>query len=442
MAERNAKQMLSVEMSRVQLCTSVILYSLGAKARGSWSRGMQSRRMHTAWIALMVGIVALAGYIYLHINVATSSRAGRYNYHMYLAEAFLHGSLSLVRQLPNTLDLSLFNGKLFLYWGPMPAVALVPLVFLFGADWSDVWLTMGLATLNTMALFVLLETTRRLHGLSLPKTLLLTAVFGFGSPLVPLALDGTVWYVGQLFTTLFVTSAMIFALRTAPSTRDYLIAALLMGMACLSRASVLGAVVWLLALIFLRARKRSLTPVRSALAVAPAIAVLGFLVMLLSMYNYARFGSPFENGLKYHRADLSLFADINTYGLFSVHYFGKNFFYHYLAYPYPPSSNTFMGASLFLMTPVYLGAFFALKAKHEYWQTIWGLWFAIALIALPSLLLCGTGWSQIGPRYTLDYAPFLLILVAMGIRRWSSQLLLVLAGISVLHYLYGLLLIA
>jgi hypothetical protein len=164
--------------------------------------------------------------------------------------------------------------------------------------------------------------------------------------------------------------------------------------------------------------------------------------MLLSMYNYARFGSPFENGLKYHRADLSLFADINTYGLFSVHYFGKNFFYHYLAYPYPPSANTFMGASLFLMTPVYLGAFFALKAKDEYWQMIWGLWFAITLIALPSLLLCGTGWSQIGPRYTLDYAPFLMILVAMGISRWSSQLLLVLAGISVLHYLYGLLVIA
>jgi hypothetical protein len=397
--------------------------------------------VHTALIAITVAAAALAGYMYLHVNVVTSSRAGRYNYHMYLAEAFLHGSLSLVRHLPDTLDLSVFNGKLFLYWGPMPAVALVPLVFLFGADWSDVWLTIGLATLNTTAVFVLLETTRRLHGLSLPKMLLLTGVYGFGSPLVPLALDGTVWYVGQLFTTLFVTTALILALRPEPSWRDYMIAALLMGMACLSRASVLGAVVWLLALIYVRARQRSLTQTQSAIAVAPALAVLGFLVMLLSMYNYARFGSPLENGLRYHRADLSLFADINTYGLFSVHFFGRNFFYHYLAYPYPASSNTLMGASLFLMTPLYFGAFFAIKAKRECWPMIWGLWLTVASIALPSLMLCGTGWSQIGPRYTLDHAPFLLILVAMGISRWSIQIVLVFAGISVVQYLYGLFLI-
>jgi hypothetical protein len=94
------------------------------------------------------------------------------------------------------------------------------------------------------------------------------------------------------------------------------------------------------------------------------------------------------------------------------------------------------------MTPVYFAAFLALSAGKENRLMIWGLWVTIAFIALPSLLVCGTGWSQIGPRYTLDYAPFFLILVAMGINRWSIQLILFLAGISTFHYLYALLLIA
>jgi hypothetical protein len=394
-------------------------------------------------IAFVIVAVALAGYLWLHFDFVTTSRSGRFNYHMYLAETFLQGSLSLVRDMPNVLDLSVYNGKLYLYWGPMPAVVLMPLVFIFGADWPDSWLSMGLAALNTAAIFVLLKTSSwRFHQLPLSKIIILTAVYGFGSPLLPLALDGTVWFVSQLFTTLFTTIGLIFALRPQASQRDFILAALLFGMACLSRASVLGAVVWLLALIFLQGYRRGLGLIRSALGTVPALTVLGSLFCLLSIYNYARFGSPFENGVQYHRADGSLLADIKTYGIFSWHYFERNFFYHYIAYPYPPSADMLMGASLFLMTPVYFAAFLALSAGKENRLMIWGLWVTIAFIALPSLLVCGTGWSQIGPRYTLDYAPFFLILVAMGINRWSIQLILFLAGISAFHYLYALLLIA
>lgn len=403
---------------------------------------MKSARISTLCVSLLVASGTLIGYLCLFLNVTTSNRAGRYNYHMYLAEAFLQGSLSLVRPLPDNLDLSVFNGKLFLYWGPMPAVALVPLVFLFGADWSDAWLTMALATINTTALFILLNTTQRFHGLPLSKMILITLVYAFGSPQLPLALDGTVWYISQLFTTLFTTVALILALREDPSPRDFIFSALLLGMACLSRASVLGAVGWLLLFIFLHANKRFGSLYRASLATVPALSVLGILVLLLSIYNYARFGSPFENGYKYHQSDLSLFADIYTYGLFSLHFLGRNFFYHYLAYPYPVSENTLMGASLFLMTPLYLGAFLAGKANQEHWKTVWGLWITVFLIALPSLLLCGTGWTQLGPRYTLDYAPFFLILVAMGIARWSTEIVALLAGVSVLHYLYGLIILA
>src|ERR1051326_8103450 len=47
-------------------------------------------------------------------------------YFNYLAEAFLHGKLSLIT-IPNVvLDLSYYQGNYFLYWPPLPAVLLMP----------------------------------------------------------------------------------------------------------------------------------------------------------------------------------------------------------------------------------------------------------------------------------------------------------------------------
>ena len=52
-------------------------------------------------------------------------------YYNYLADAFLHGQLNLRVIPPSTLDLSLFNGKYYLYWGFLPAVTVMPLVLIF-----------------------------------------------------------------------------------------------------------------------------------------------------------------------------------------------------------------------------------------------------------------------------------------------------------------------
>jgi hypothetical protein len=385
----------------------------------------------------LVAVGSLLGYLCLHLAFSDSSRAGLFNYHMYLAEAFLNGSLSLVRQPPTTHDLSVFDGKLFLYWGPIPAVVLMPLVLLFGADWSDEWLTMGLGTLATTAIFSMLEATKRLHGLSTSKSLLLTLAFGFGSPCLPLVLGGTVWHVSQLFTTLFLALAVTATFRDDSAGRSYVVPGVLVGMACLTRASAVGAVAWLLAHVYAQARSKSASRLSAACATLPAISVLGALASLLLIYNFARFGSPLDNGVGYHQPDPMILEDIRAHGLFSFYYLPRNFFYHYIAYPFPASEDLLMGGSLFLMTPLYLGAFLASESK-DLSRTVWGLWATVVLLAIPSLLLCGTGWTQLGPRYTLDYAPFLILLVAIGISRWSTQAVALFTAASVAQYLYGL----
>jgi hypothetical protein len=59
------------------------------------------------------------------------------------------------------------------------------------------------------------------------------------------------------------------------------------------------------------------------------------------------------------------------------------------------------------------------------------------LVNTPILLLMGTGWMQFGPRYTMDFTLPLLLLTAMGIRRWRFGVTSVLTAVSVAHYLIG-----
>jgi hypothetical protein len=176
---------------------------------------------------------------------------------------------------------------------------------------------------------------------------------------------------------------------------------------------------------------------RSVKLLVSATVPLISLLAAVSWYNYARFGSPFETGVSYHLADPFFAENIRRYGIFSLHYLERNFFYHYVAYPYPVSPETVVGGSLFLLTPLYVAAFLSLFGSRERFL-VWLTWGTCVLLAIPSLLVCGTGEVQLGPRYTLDYAPFFLLLVAIGLRSVPVQIAALLAGISFVQYLYGL----
>jgi hypothetical protein len=46
------------------------------------------------------------------------------------------------------------------------------------------------------------------------------------------------------------------------------------------------------------------------------------------------------------------------------------------------------------------------------------LWAAAILVAVPIFLYYGGGYEQYGFRYSLDFTPFLIALMALGSRRW------------------------
>jgi hypothetical protein len=160
--------------------------------------------------------------------------------------------------------------------------------------------------------------------------------------------------------------------------------------------------------------------------------------LLFLGYNYARFGSPFELGIRYHKMDEFFVADYRKYGAFNLHYLPTNFYYQYIFYPLPITSETEMGGSLFLLSPVFFYAFRGILKEYRNTNT-WMFVLSIVTTSIPILLLMGTGWVQYGPRYTLDFTIPLLLLTAAGVQSTSKPLLIGLTAISIAQYIAGVL---
>lgn len=362
-------------------------------------------------------------------------QSSKYAYFNHLAEAFLNGQLHLLSRPPSTHDLSLFAGRYYLYWPPFPAVVLMPFVAVWGTQFSDIVLTVALGGLNVALVALLLRQAcvERLLRLTPVQRSLLVITFALGSTHLTLAPYGRVWYTAQLIGFACVALAYLVAISMR-GRGAFVLAGAAIGCALLTRNHLVLAGLWpaiyLLHEHWSLPRRRLLSYTVSGLA--PAVLA----VALLGLYNWLRFGDALDNGLEYHRMSAFFRADYQQYGAFNLHYLPTNLFYQVIAYPLPLRATSALGGSLFLLTPVFFAALWAVFAARPRWSVL-TLGATVLLVALPILLLMGTGWRQFGPRYTLDFTVPLLLLTGMGVRRWPTWLLVILTLAAVVQYVIG-----
>ena len=392
------------------------------------------------WIGLWerpvpAALMALALYTALAAFHRPLLPASPHAYHNYLADAFLHGQLSLRLLPPSLHDLSLFDGRYYLYWSPMPAILLLPFVAVFGVSFSDILFTLGVGALNVALVARLLREacSRRVLDLSEAQRGWLVLFFVAGTVHVTLAPLGRVWFTSQLVGFMCVALAYLAALRLRGGAAFALTGLALAG-ALLARNHLALTGLWP-ACYLLREHRDAGWRRLSAYSLIGAVPVV-FAVGLLGAYNWLRFGNVLDNGLAYQQMASVFVDDYRRYGFFSLHFLPTNLFYHYVAYSFSNRPETFQGSSLFLLSPVFFGAFWGLAAGRPRWSAA-ALAGTIFLTAIPSLLLNGTGWVQFGPRYTLDFTVPLLLLTAIGVRRWPVPWLAVLTAIGVVHYFVG-----
>ncbi len=355
-------------------------------------------------------------------------------YFNFLADAFLHGQLYL-RLIPNSIhDLSFFEGNYYLYWPPMPAVILMPFVALFGVRFSDVFFNLIVASANVALVATLLRAVDReeIIRIEAKYRAMLVFFFAFGTVHVVISLFGQVWYTAQLLGFLLVGLAYLSAIELK-GTMAFLVTGILMACAMLTRNHLLFTGIWP-AYYLLRKNWNN----RPKLYLQIAVALLPLLIFgsLFLFYNFARFNSPLELGIRYHRMAPIFVNDYRKYGAFNLHYVPINFYYQYIHYPFPMSDNTFKGSSLFLLSPVFFYMFAGIIRGYRNPNIIL-LLASIVTTSIPILLLMGTGWVQYGPRYTLDFTIPLLLLTARGVQGASTRGLVWLIALSVLQYIPG-----
>ena len=341
--------------------------------------------------------------------------------------------------MPNqTLDLSFYQGQYYLYWGPVPAILVMPFVALFGIGVSDILQTIieGAINVGLFALLIQRAQQRGLIDLAPLKRALIVLFFALGTAHFTMLPLGSVWHFTQLVSISFALLAYIAAV-SFENQKAFFWTGCAMACVLATRTSAVFMAIFLVWYLLHRHWHLGYKQLLKycLLGAMPVIAVM----LVLFVYNAARFGNPMETGVSYHLMSPIFYETYAKYGALNVHYIPINLYNNFIFYPFKTLAQGFVEAnngSLFLLSPLYFAAIVALWQHRTEWNT-WFLFLSILVGGIPSMMIMAPGSFNFGPRYLLDVALPLLLLTALGMKRWPTALVAICVVISVIHYLIG-----
>lgn len=345
-----------------------------------------------------------------------------------LARSLASGSLSFtnIKVDTNISDYVFFNGKYYWPLGPFPAIILLPFVLVFKTFYQG-FISFPLTIVN---FYLLLKIARALK-VDEKRATILALFFTFGSIYFPLASLPGSWYFAQTVAcTLLVIAVYEFLNR-----KRYFLIGLLVACAIATRITTVPASLFFLYFLFQKPFKLN-NLVKFLLPITVAI-------LLLAIYNYARFKNPLESGYNYQIIPKEAKAR-REIGLFSPKHIPSNLYYMLLKGPDPilnsnshelkPPFITFdsYGLSLFFLSPILFLIFIAdYRKKMLRVAAITSL-----LILIPILSYYGIGQRQVGYRYALDLFPFIYLIVSDKAKEISLKMLYLLVFWGVFFSVY------
>lgn len=394
--------------------------------RGTAVRVPEQTETGSAPLVALAGFFAFAWIAYTFIN---AGQATPYDYYVRLADAFLHGRLYLLNDPSWLNELVPYHGHFYVVYPPIPAVLLLPFVWLFGPglDQSSVSILLGAFDVAIAA-----DVLYRM-GLRGRTWAVFTLLFGFGTIFWFSAQVGSAWHFAHVCAMLFMLLAVRETLLGGPPWR----AGVLVGLAGLARLPVLASAPFFLAYVAFRAdRQQTADDERPAFAtvagergsiltaqldvrrLARGVVGLGVgaaaPVLVYFAYNAVRFGSPLQEG--YSLIPGLLQEAQYRYGFLAIENVGRNLYALLLQMPRQVSGFPWIqpaqlgGLSILFTTPAFL---WTIRARTPNWSTL-GAWLSIAAISVPILLHADPGGLEFGYRYALDFYPFAFLLMVRG----------------------------
>lgn len=349
-----------------------------------------------------------------------------FNAHVHLADAFLHGRFDLP-DAPGHFEKTVFEGKTYLAYGIGPTLLMLPFVAVFGLTFHQAVFNAALAAAAVSFWYSTLG-----HMKLAPAVQnWLTALFGLGSLFWYMGgQNGNTWslmHVGVCF-------GLMMAFNDVFGKKRGWVAGLGFGLAVLSRQTVFLALPFFLGMLW--------TDERALGGRGPILKLFGFGLALAALmgfnafYNFARFHAPMDNG--YIRV-INDNAGQFPHGLFSLNYLEWQLKGYFLKLPdridhFPWFDPTMDGFSVFLSLPAMVFLLTADYRKRENWLAV----LAILPIFAFYLVYHWSGYAQFGRRYSVDFLPFVMLLIASGVRNKVGTVLMATVIFGALVELWGL----
>ncbi len=321
---------------------------------------------------------------------------------------------------PGLKDVAMFDGRAYVAFPPGPALILLPLVAVFGAEHTNPILVALL--LGVVAVLTAVRLLRRL-GVDPPTRAWYVLAFALGTGFwFAVMRSSQVWYLAHVVAVLF----MMLALEEATGGGRPLLAGAYISMAFLSRQLAVFMIPLIGVLVWERAKTRpeGLWGVLARFSVPIVLAGAGFMA-----FNMARFGNPFESGYSHLLLSGFLAQRVAQYGLFSLHYLPFNLLYMFLqgwhATIGGPDKLHYLsvdpfGTSLIVASPFLVAAAWA---EGQRWVK-WAAWLGIAAALGVMMLYYNNGMAQTNvQRFSLDIMPALFFLMVKARSRVNARLL-------------------
>lgn len=303
------------------------------------------------------------------------------------------------------------SDKWYVSFPPFPAAAMLPAIVLHGYHFNDTSFTVLMGALAIAVFYLLLKRTSEFQ-LSIRRegeNAALALLLGFGTLFFYCAIRGEVWFTAEILGVLLTS----LYLKDSIGLRHPFRAGVFYSMATLTRTPL-----FFTGLFFLLECHREQVHFQFKKLIAFAAGALP-LAALAATYNGIRFGNPVEFGHRFlfnNRVN----QDIDAYGLFNLHYLPRNLEAAFLKLPiwhWKPFHLSYDADGLSLLLTLPWLIFLLIPKRFSRFQ--WNLWATAALCAVPGLFYQNTGRMQFGFRFSLDYTPYLILLLALG--GWSLK---------------------
>ncbi len=307
---------------------------------------------------MVVNVLVFAAFLWLMTAGTWVQMPAKTFYYDWLASAFRHGQLAIEQKppaamlalanpydpaqrvgIPQPWDVSLYKGQYFLYWGPLPALLLMVVKLFTASPISDSYPLLAFQYSLFLVESVLLFRIWRRFMPDMSLWVLTGSLFliGLGTP-APWIIELPAIYsaavsAGAAFFMAGLLAAFVALDHNPPRLWWLALAGLFWATSVGSRISQVlpvGLACLFILLALLRGHKLSEWRMR-----ARPIAALGVPLLLGTMalcwYNWARFDSIFETGIKYQLAGVP----VQQYGnrMFSPVFMVQNTYVYFL---YPP----------------------------------------------------------------------------------------------------------